>query len=214
MALLKLTTREKTGTRETRRLRKQKITPGIVYGHGEANVAVAMSRHDIELAIQRGEQLIQAEVDGESQNFLLKEVQYDYLGQHVIHVDLTRVNLDERVEVTVPIDFRGTPVGVETEDGVLSKHLAELKLECVVTHIPEDVRVSVAELHVNESIHVSDLELPEGVKVLHDPETLLASISIVAEEIEAPAEEGDETPEPEIIGQKPDEDEGDEPAEK
>ena len=214
MALLKLTTREKTGTRETRRLRKQKITPGIVYGHGEANVAVAMSRHDIELAIQRGEQLIQAEVDGESQNFLLKEVQYDFLGQHVIHVDLTRVNLDERVEVTVPIDFRGTPVGVETEDGVLSKHLAELKLECVVTHIPEDVRVSVAELHVNESIHVSDLELPEGVKVLHDPETLLASISIVAEEIEAPAEEGDETPEPEVIGQKPDEDGGDEPAEK
>ena len=214
MALLKLTTREKTGTRETRRLREQEITPGIVYGHGEANVAVAMSRHDIELAIQRGEQLIQAEVDGDSQNFLLKDVQYDFLGQHVIHVDLARVNLDERVEVTVPIDFRGTPVGVEAEEGVLSKHLAELKLECVVTNIPEDVRVSVAELHVNDSIHVSDLELPEGVKVLHDPETLVASISIVAEEVEAPAEEGDEVAEPEVIGQKPDEDEGDEPAEK
>ena len=148
MAVLKLTTREKTGTRESRRLREQDLLPGIIYGHGEANVAVAMSRHDVELAIQHGERLIEGDVDGKKENFLIKEAQYDHLGQHVIHLDLTRVNLDERVEVTVQIDFRGTPVGVETESGVLSRRLPELKLECVVTNIPEDIRESDNDLHV------------------------------------------------------------------
>lgn len=205
MAVLRLSTREKTGTREARRLRDQALVPGIIYGHGEANVAVSMSRHDIELAIRHGEQLIRAEVDGESENFLLKDIQYDFLGQRVIHVDLTRVNLDERVVVTVPIDFRGTPVGVEEEDGVLNRQLSELRLECLVTSIPEDVRVSVAELHANDAIHVSDLELPEGVKVLDDPEAVVASVSVVSEEEAAPAEEGEEIAEPEVIGGKPSE---------
>ena len=202
MAVLKLTTREKTGTRAARRLRAQDLVPGIVYGHGEANQAVAMSRHDIELAIQRGERLVEGDVAGKKENFLIKDVQYDYLSQHVIHVDLTRVSLDERVEVTVPIDFRGTPVGVETEDGVLTRRLAELKLDCLVTSIPEDVRVSVNELHVNESIRVSDLELPDGVTCLDDPETVVASVAVLAEEV-APTEEEAEAAQPEVIGEKP-----------
>jgi len=210
MAVLRLSTREKTGTREARRLREKQLVPGIIYGHGKANVAVSMNRHDIELAIQHGEQLINAEVDGSSENFLLKDIQYDYLGQHVIHVDLTRVSLDERVVVTVPIDFRGTPVGVVEEEGVLNRQLGELRLECLVTSIPEDIRVSVTELHANDAIHVSDLELPEGVKVLDDPEAVVASVSVVIEEEVAPAEEGEELAEPEVIGEKPAEDESEE----
>ena len=212
MAVLKLTAREKTGTRAARRLREQDLVPGIVYGHGEANQPVTMSRHDIELAIQHGERLVEGGVGGKQENFLIKDVQYDYLGQHVIHVDLARVSLDERVEVTVPIDFRGTPVGVASEDGVLNRHLAELKLECVVTSIPEDVRVSVNELHVNESIRVSDLQLPPGVTCLDDGETMVASVAVIAEEEVVAAEEEAEAAAPEVIGEKPaDEEAGAEP---
>jgi len=205
MATLKLNGREKTGTREARRLREQGLIPAIIYGHGEPSQPVTMARHDIELAIQHGERLLQAEVDGKEGNFLIKDVQYDYLGQNVLHVDLTRVRLDERVEVTVPIELRGTPVGVEQEDGVLTKQLAEIALECVVTSIPEQVRVSVNDLHVDDSVRVSDLELPEGVKVLEDPETVIASVALVAEEEEAaPAEAAAEAAaEPEVIGEKP-----------
>ncbi len=207
MATLTLSGREKLGTRAARRLRAEGLVPGIIYGHGEANRPVAMARHDIELAIQHGERLIRGEVSGKQENFLIKDVQYDYLGQNVLHVDLARVRLDERVEVTVPIELRGTPVGVDSEDGVLTKLLPEVRLECVVTSIPEEIRASVAALHVNESLRVADLELPEGVKVLEEPETVIASVTVVAEEEAAPAEEAPEVAEPEVIGEKPAEEE-------
>lgn len=206
MALLKLTKRERTGTHAARRLREQGLVPAIVYGHGEANVAVSVSRHDIELAVQHGEQLIQADVDGQQENFLIKDVQYDYTGLHILHVDLTRVSLDERVTVTVSVVLRGTPVGVETEDGVLTQHLDELECECLVTEIPEELRVSVNELHVDEVLRVADMELPEGLLVRVDPETPVASVSVVAEEEAVAAEEVEEA-EPEVVGEKKEEEE-------
>ena len=204
MALLTITSRETLGTRHSRRLREQGLVPGIIYGHGEPNTPVSIRSHDIEVVVQHGEQLIRAELDGREENFLIKDVQYDYLGQHILHVDLTRVRLDERVEVTVPIVLRGTAVGVENEDGVLAQHLTQLTIECVVTEIPDELRVAVTELHVNESLRVADLDLPEGVKAMEDPETMVASVTVVAEEEVAPAAEAAEA-EPELIGEEKEE---------
>ena len=205
MAMLKLTRREKLGTRAARRLRAQGMVPAIVYGHGQPNVPVSVSRHDIELAVQHGERLVKAEVDGQEENFLIKDVQYDYLGHHIVHVDLTRVRLHERVHVTVPIVLRGTPVGVDAEDGVLTQHLDEVECECLATEIPEELRVPVTELHVDDVLRVSDLELPQGVRVLADPETVVASVTVVAEEEEVPAGEAEAAAEPEVIGEKKEE---------
>jgi len=205
MALLKLIKREKLGSRAARRLRDQGLVPGIVYGHGEPNVPVSVNRHDIELAVQHGERLLKAEVDGREDNFLIKDVQYDYLGHHIIHVDLARVRLDERVHVTVPIVLRGTPVGVDSEGGVLTQHLDELECECLVTDIPEELRVQVSELHVDDVLRVADLELPQGMRALTDPETVVASVTVVAEEEVAPAPEAEAPAEPEVIGEKKEE---------
>ncbi|OPX25299.1 MAG: hypothetical protein B1H04_00205 [Planctomycetales bacterium 4484_123] len=202
MAMLKLTRREKLGTRAARRLRAQGMVPAIVYGHGQPNVPVSVNRHDIELAVQHGERLVKAEVDGQEENFLIKDVQYDYLGHHIVHVDLTRVRLHERVHVTVPIVLRGTPVGVDAEDGVLTQHLDEVECECLATEIPEELRVPVTELHVDDVLRVSDLELPQGVRVLADPETVVASVTVLAEEEELPAAEAEAPAEPEVIGEK------------
>lgn len=207
MAVIKLTKREKLGTRASRRLREKNLIPGIIYGHGQENIPVSMPAHDIALAIQHGEHLIEAELDGKRENFLIKDVQYDYLGHEIIHVDLTRVSLHERVQVTVPIVLRGTPVGVESEGGVLSQHLTELEIQCLVTNIPDELRVSVADMHVNDVLRVADLKLPEGVTTTEDPETVIASISVVEEEVEAPAEA--EAAEPEVISEKPREEQED-----
>ena len=207
MAVIKLTKREKLGTRAARRLREKNLIPGIIYGHGQENIPVSMPAHDIALAIQHGEHLIEAELDGKRENFLIKDVQYDYLGHEIIHVDLTRVSLHERVQVTVPIVLRGTPVGVESEGGVLSQHLTELEIQCLVTNIPDELRVSVADMHVNDVLRVADLKLPEGVTTTEDPETVIASISVVEEEVEAPAEA--EAAEPEVISEKPREEQED-----
>jgi len=205
MALLQITKREKLGSRHARQLRSKAMVPGIIYAHGEPNTPVSLRTHDIEAAVQHGERLLRAELDGKEENFLIKDVQYDFLGQQILHVDLARVRLDERVEVTVPVSLRGTPVGVDAEGGVLTQHLAELTVECLVTEIPEEVRAPVVDLHVNESLRVADLSLPENVKVLVDPETVVASVTVMAEEeVEVPAE-GAATGEPEVIGEKPEE---------
>jgi len=202
--LLTMTRRQTMGTRPSQSLRDKGFVPGIIYGHGEDNVPVSMASHDIELAVSHGEQLIEADVDGAKQNFLIKDVQYDYLGQVIIHVDLRRVSLDERVEVTVPVVLRGTPIGVSQEDGVLTQHLGQIAVECVVTAIPDELRVIVAELHVDDVLRVADLDLPEGVRVMEAPETAVASVAVVAEVEEAPAEAETEAEgaEPEVIGER------------
>ncbi len=201
MALLRMTKRDKLGTRATQRLRGEGLAPAVIYGRGGDSTAVCMSSHHLEVAVQRGEQLLKAELDGKEENFLIKDVQYDYLGDHILHVDLARVRLDERVNVTVPIVLRGIPVGVETEDGVLSQHLNELSIECLVTDIPEELRVPVSQLHVNESLRVADLELPEGVQAREDLEMVVASVAVLAEE-EVVAPEEAAAAQPEVIGEE------------
>ncbi len=199
MPLLKATKRDALGTRKARRLRQNGNIPGIIYGHGEQAVPVTLSEHDVELVVLHGERLLEVELDGETHNVLIKEVQYDTFGQDVLHVDLTRVRLDERVEVTVPIVLRGRPAGLD-EGGVLHQMAPEATIECVVTGIPDDLRVNVADLKVGDSLHMRDLPLPEGATLLEEPEVLVCSVTVVAEEEEAPAEEA--AAEPEVIGEK------------
>ncbi len=208
MAVLKATNRDDLGTRKSRRLRKAGKIPAIIYGHKKDAVAVTLEKHDIELVVLHGQRMIEIDLDGRTENVLLKDVQYDTFGQHVLHVDLTRVNLDERVQVTVPIVLRGTPAGAK-EDGVLNQITSELSIECVVTSIPEDIRASVAELNVGDSLLVKDLSLPEGATVLDDPETTVCTVTIIAEEVEE-VEVAEGAAEPEVIGEKPEEGEGEE----
>ena len=219
MALLQISRRDKVGSRHSRRLRQQGLVPAVIYGHGEATMSVAIPRPEIERAIQHGERLLKGNLEGGEQNFLVKDVQYDHMGVVILHVDLTRVRLDEKVKVSVPIVLRGTPVGVQTEDGVLSQNLKQLEVECLVMAIPEDIRVPVAGMHVNDVLRVANLTLPEGVRALNDPETVVAAVSVVKEEVVAPAAavaaEGEvATTEPEVIGAKPEEGEEAEAPEK
>lgn len=204
MAQIRLSKREKVGSRSSNALRDKGQIPGVIYGHGEGTQSVTLERHDLEVAIRHGERLLRADLDGQEKNLLIKEVQYDFLGQEIIHVDLTPVNLSDRVTVTVPVVLRGSPVGVSGENGVLTQSMQQVKVECLVTSIPDEVRVSVSNLHVGEQIRISDLVLAEGLAVLEDPEHVVASVSLVAEEVEAPAVEG-ATAEPEVIGAKPEE---------
>jgi large subunit ribosomal protein L25 len=205
MARLKATKREALGTRKVRPLREQGKIPAVVYGHGEAAVPLTLDEHEIELALMHGERLLELDVDGEKQNCLFKEVQYDTFGQEVLHVDLARVSLDERVEVSVPIELRGTPVGAE-EGGVLQQLAAEVQIECLVTAIPEEIRVSVNDMKIDDVIYMRDLPLPDGVELLDEPDSIVCSVSVVAEEEVEEAEVAEETAaEPEVIGAKPEE---------
>jgi len=201
MATLKAEQRNEFGSRKMRRLREKGVVPGIMYGHGEDPVAISLSAHDTDLAIQHGEHWVELELGGQTHNVLFKDAQYDTFGRELMHVDFARVDLNERVEVAVPINFRGTSVG-EQNGGVLSQISTEVNIECVVTKIPEEIRVHVDDMEIGDTMYISDLELPEGATLVDDPETPIASVSIVTEEEveEAEAEEGVEAAEPEVIG--------------
>ena len=200
MAQLKVTRREEIGTRKVRRLREKGEIPGVVYGHGEQVVAVKLNKHDIDTAVHHGERLLELDLDGRTENVLIKDVQYDTFGNEILHVDLARVDLHELVEVTVPIVLRGTPIGAE-EGGVLHQIAADVAIECMVRAIPDEIRVMVTALKVDDSLQMRDLPLPEGAKLLADPDAVVCNVSLVAEEEEAPVKE-EAGPQPEVIGEK------------
>ncbi len=203
MAVIKATKRDQTGSRNVKRLRKQGLIPAVVYGHGEGSDSVTLQKHDVELALLHGERLLELDCEGKTQNVLIKEVQYDTYGQKVLHLDLTRVNLDESVEVTVQVILRGTPAGVSEEGGMLRQDATEVHLECLVRAIPEQLTIMVNDMKVGDHLTAGDLELPEGAKLLQDANTSIATVTVVAEEVAAEEGEEETSSEPKVIGEVP-----------
>ena len=204
--------REGLGSRKTKRLRDQGLIPGVVYGHKEAVVPVTLPKKELTTHIDRGAHVFDLSIDGKAEKVLVKDVQYDHLGLEILHIDFARVSLDERVEVTVPLELKGTPKG-EAEGGVLQQIVAELEIECLVTDIPDRVTHNVSEMGIDDALHVKDLALPPGAKAMQDPDLIVAMVKVIEEEAAAPAAEP-ETAEPEIIGRKPEEGEAAEGEEK
>jgi len=204
LAHLKGEARTAAGSKAAARLRKTGKVPGIVYGHGETPVPVALSQHDLELLLQHGTMLLELDLDGGRQRVLVKDVQYDHLGTTPIHVDLARVSLDERVRVSVAVELRGTPKGVK-EGGVLDQVISDLEVECLVTEIPERLRVDVSEVGLGGMLKVGDIPLPAGVRAVGSPELVVCTVRqpVAEEEGAAPAAatEG-AAAEPEVIGRK------------
>ena len=157
--------------------------------------------------LDRGPFLFDLAVDGKSEKVLVKEVQYDHLGQEVLHVDFARVSLDEKVEITVPLELKGTPKG-EAEGAVLQQIVAELEIECRVTDIPKEIVHNVADMEKDSELRVKDLKLPPGVRALQDEDLILAMVKEIEEAAPAEAVVEEGAAEPEVIGRKPEEEEG------
>ncbi len=202
--------RTKIGTLYARRARAAGQLPAIVYGHGEEPESIALPAHEVGVELHHGARVLGVKLEGTENQYLIKAVQYDYLGKTPIHLDLMRVDVDEVVTVRVGIELRGKPKGV-SDGGVLEQHLMELEVECQVAQIPDTLRPSVARLELGASLMVGDLELPDGVKSDVPADERVATVRLPVEEVEEeePAEEG--AAQPEVIGRGKKEDE--EPAE-
>lgn len=200
---LKVTRREAAGTRACRRLRRTGQLPGIIYGHGQAPESVAVSAHELSGILDDGTHLLELALNGGTQQVLIKDVQFDPLDGSPIHVDFTRVDLTERVTVSVPLEFKGTPVGTH-EGGVLEYAIVDVEIECLVSEIPDSIRVNVGDMKLGDLLHVSDLVLPPSMKAVTPDETIVCSVRAKAVAVEAEAEVSDEEGEqqPEIIGRK------------
>jgi large subunit ribosomal protein L25 len=199
---LKSEQRKAEGTRKARALRKAGMLPVVIYGHGEPPESIALNQHDVEIALKHGARTLKVELRGEAKPYLIKEVQYDHFADTPIHMDLARVDLNERVRVKVGIELRGVPKGV-AEGGVLDQSMGQIEVECLVTDIPDTLHPIVTHLMLGESLYIKNLQLPTGVVAIADPDDRIATVRKILEVAPvAPPVEGEEAAvaEPERIG--------------
>ena len=177
-----------TGTKFSRKLRKQGRIPAIIYGHKQAPVPISLTREAVWEMIKKATHLAELEMGGLSETVLVRDVQWDHLGKEILHLDFARVNVGEEIETEVRIDLRGTAPGL-AEGGILEMLVHSMLVTCRADAIPDSFRVDVSDLHIGKAIHVRDLKLPEGVTTKIDPDSLLVHVTTkVAEVVAEPAE--------------------------
>ncbi len=203
-ATISVESRSELGSRKNKRLRDGGKIPGVIYGHKKDVVPITLPKKETVRHIEHGQHLFALAIGGASENVLIKEVQYDHLGIQVLHVDFARVDLNEKVQLTVSLELKGEPKG-EKEGGVLQQIISELEIECLVTEIPDIVVHDVSELEKDAVLHIKDLKLPQGVKCLQDEDLIVATVREIIEQVEAVVAEGE--PEPEVIGKKAEDEE-------
>lgn len=194
---LEVELRDPKGKGGARKLRASGRIPGVLYGHGKASTCVSLDPHVLTRLLKTSDAgmntLIDVTIAGEKAGgervVLVKEFQRDPVRGEPLHVDLYQVDLTSTVEVEIPIHLVGRPRGVELDGGILDHSLRELEIACLPRAIPESIEVDVTDLGIGDTLHVSDLSLPEGVELLSEPGLSVASVVAprVAEEEEAAA---------------------------
>ena len=199
--------REETGTLRMRRLRSSGRVPGVIYGQGKDPVAVSIATRDVEKLVQSGRYIVALNGDV-TEDALIKEVQWDAFGSEVLHLDFARIDAAESVEVSLAVELRGDAPG--TRNGGVIKHmLHELTIRCPANKMPEQLEVNINELELDQSITAGEVELPPAASLLIDGSEIV--VSCVTPSAEAETAEGEEggMAEPEVIGRKADDEEGD-----
>jgi large subunit ribosomal protein L25 len=182
--------RTRTGKNSARQIRAEGLIPGIIYGKGIDPVPVTVKPKELATALsgESGMNTILKLKGGEHEGGLVivTELLRDSLKRTMLHVDLHKLNMDNKIRVHVPVRLVGSPIGVK-EGGLLDFATHSLDIECLPTQIPEHIDVDVTDLSIGQSIHVSDLKLATGVKALLESRASIVSILGRAKEEEAPA---------------------------
>jgi len=205
---LEVVRRETAGKEIAKKLRAQGQVPAVVYGGHREPVAITVDRKSIAELIQKSEHgvrsifLLKMSGTDQQRHAMIKDIQIDPISRKMIHVDFVRVMMDEVIKVNVPVHLSGVSRGVK-EGGVLDWQIRDLHIECLPGSIPDTIEVNVDEVGVHQYIHVSDLKVPEGLKILEEPERVVVGVTHaraeVVEEV-APAADATAVPaEPEVI---------------
>ena len=188
---VKATRRDKTGKEVAKKLRREGLLPAVIYGGGRPEATpIAIPAKEVN-RIKHHHGLIKLNLDGEERFCILKDVQYNWLGDVPIHVDFQEVTFGETIEVVVELDFVGTPVGVSEEGGILEILKREVAIETLPREIPEKIVVDISNLHVGDALHVKDLPLPEGAKFVDNPDEAVVVVAEPEEQAEGAEEEAE-----------------------
>jgi large subunit ribosomal protein L25 len=201
--VLEVSERELLGKLNSRRLRAEGIVPAVLYGHGEPSVSLKFHADQIRASLRHGAHIV--ELQGAAKGTaLLQDVQWDVFQQHILHVDLLRVDATERVKVEVPIVLRGSAPG-ENEGGVIEFLMHSIEIETSVASVPDKLHLSVNDLHLNTALKAADIEdMPEGATVENADAVIVQCVTptVVLDEDDEVA--GASGAEPEVIGEKED----------
>jgi large subunit ribosomal protein L25 len=187
--------REHLGSRETRRLRKQGLIPGVLYGRDDP-IAICVEERELRRALTGAGGLhsildVQVDGTGKAHASILKDYQQDKVRGNVIHIDLQEVRLDQTLQASVTVHLVGgeDAPGVR-EGGVLSQPLRELNVEALPLEVPEHIDLDVSHMALGDTLRLADIVLPEGVTLLDDLETVAATVTAPSREEEAEGVEG------------------------
>jgi large subunit ribosomal protein L25 len=202
---LEVSRREATGKGVARKLRREGKIPAVVYGGHRDPVSITVDRKSVSELITKSEHgarsifLLKMAGTDQQRHAMIKDIQIDPISRRMTHVDFVRIVMNEVVRVTIPVLPQGTAVGVK-HGGLLDFQVRELHVECLPTAIPDGVPVDLEALDVHDYLRISDLKIPEGVKVLDDPERVVVGVTVARAEVvaEAPVEEVAPA-EPEVI---------------
>lgn len=196
---LKVETRTTRGKRHAKRQRAAGRVPAVLYGHGEAVIGLSVEASALAMAIRHGARLV--ELSGAlSESALVRAVQWDTFGTEVLHVDFTRVSADERIEVTITVDLKGTAPGLK-QGGVVQHLVHEVEIECPAGAIPDKLLLSVNQLELGQSLLASAIELPPGAKLISAADAVVVQCEL-PQDVEEQETGAAGVAEPEVIGRK------------
>jgi len=210
--ILKVDSRSETGKKNAKDLRNKGLVPAVVYKGGKSALGLKLAVRDLEeiLHTKAGANvIITLKVSGadekvKDKTVIIKEIQRDPVKDRVLHIDFNEISLTDTLKVNVPVTAHGEAIGVKKDNGVLEHVIRELHVECLPTAIPERIEIDVANLNIGDAVYVKNVAVPEGVKVLNDPELIVMILK--PPHVEVPKEEVvEEAAEPELIRKKKEE---------
>ena len=212
-ATLNATTRSDVGKGAARKLRASLRIPGVVYGHHREATPLAIDARELEKllgSIAPGTTVVELNLGGRVSKTLIREIQRHPFRRQVLHIDFQELVAGEKITVDVPILLTGTAAGVK-DGGTVEEVTRQVSVEVDPANIPSHFEIDISALGINDSVHISDIKVPEGVKILDDLEATVAVVAPprIEEEPPAPVEGAVEAaPEPELIRKPKDEEEG------
>jgi large subunit ribosomal protein L25 len=211
---LEVLRREESGKGVARKLRQNGQIPAVVYGGHRDPVAITVDRKSVSELIQKSDHgvrsifLLKMSGTDQQRHAMIKDIQINPITRKMTHIDFVRVVMDEVVRVTVPIRISGIAAGVKVGGGLLDWQVRELHVECLPGAIPDAFEVDVTPLDGHEYYRISDLKLPEGVKVLDDMDRVVVGITHAKAEVVEVVEGAEPAvAEPEVIKKGKPEDE-------
>jgi large subunit ribosomal protein L25 len=174
-ATLSAEKREGTGRRACNQLRAAGKIPAVLYGRKQEVIHLSVQGDDIHTLLKGDNQIIDMAIEGATEAVVMKELQYDFLGDDLLHVDFGRISMDEKIEISVPVALKGDAVGV-VEGGVLQQPRYEVLVSCLPGNTPSGFILDISALNVGDGLLVRDIELPEGIEAVDDGDLLVVNV--------------------------------------